>query len=290
MRQTLCAPGIRYESIPEVRAYLKDYIHDVEVELCDVEMDDLSAGYPTIGARNITACIGNSHCIKANVNTWQLARHIEPIIFPSHYHIKISIAGCPNDCAKAHFTDFGLIGMAKTVYKRERCIGCGACVDACVHHSTRVLTLTADHVIEKDECCCIGCGECVLACPASAWVRQPTKFYRMVIGGRTGKQTPRMGQTFLSWITEEVVLAVIGNWQKFSAWALDYKPEYLHGGHLIDRAGYERFKEKILEGIELNPEALVAERLQWHETEYRGQINMKPLQEHHRAGAASHEE
>ena len=41
----------------------------------------------------------------------------------------------------------------------------------------------------------------------------------------------------------------------------DYKPEYLHGGHLIDRAGYHRFKEIILDGVELNPEALVAENI-----------------------------
>ena len=286
-RQTLNAPGIKYENIPEVRAYLEDYIREVEVELCNAEMDDLTCGYPTIGARNITACIGNIHCIKANINTVDMARKLEPIIFPGHYHIKISVAGCPNDCSKAHFTDFGIIGMAKIDYHRDRCIGCGACVDHCHHHSTRVLSLTADGTVSKDECCCIGCGECVSACPASAWTRKPEKFYRVIIGGRTGRQTPRMGQTFLSWITEDVVLAVIGNWKKFSAWALDYKPEYLHGGHLIDRAGYERFKEKILEGVQLNPEALVAESLHWTETEYRGQIHMKPLTEHHHAGSVS---
>ena len=37
---------------------------------------------------------------------------------------------------------------------------------------------------------------------------------------------------------------------------MDYKPEYLHGGHLIDRAGYKKFKEIILDGVELNPECL----------------------------------
>lgn len=286
-RQTLNAPGVKYENIPAVRAYLSDYIHDIEVELCGAEMEEDGGGYPTIGARNITACIGNSHCIKANINTWDLARKLEPLIFPSHYHIKIAVTGCPNDCAKAHITDFGILGMAKMEYIRERCIGCGACVKACDHHSTRVLKFNENHLVEKDDCCCIGCGECVLACPASAWVRKPTKFYRVILGGRTGRQTPRLGKTFLSFVTEDVVLAVIGNWQKFSAWALDYKPEYLHGGHLIDRTGYERFKEKILEGVELNPEALVAEHIHWSETEYRGQIHMKPLATHHTAGPSA---
>lgn len=165
-------------------------------------------------------------------------------------------------------------------YHPERCIGCGACVKACEHHATRVLSLNNKGLIDKDICCCVGCGECVLACPASAWTRKPEKFYRIVIGGRSGKQTPRMGKTFINFATEEVVLGIFGNWQKFSAWALDYKPEYLHGGHLIDRAGYHKFKEIILDGVALNPEALVAENIFWAETEYRSNFNVKPIKKH----------
>lgn len=89
---------------------------------------------------------------------------------------------------------------------------------------------------------------------------------------------------FLNWATEEVVLGVLKNWQKFSAWVMDYKPEYLHGGHLIDRAGYKKFKEIILDGVELNPECLVAEDIFWHETEYRSNFNVKPIAMHQTAG------
>lgn len=127
-------------------------------------------------------------------------------------------------------------------------------------------------------------GECVRACPTSAWTRQETKFYRVILGGRTGRQTPRTGKMFLNWATEDVILGVLKNWQKFSAWVMDYKPEYLHGGHLIDRAGYKKFKEIILDGVELNPECLVAEDMFWHETEYRSNFNVKPLSMHHTAG------
>ena len=249
-------------------------------------METCGKGYPTIGARNIMACIGNSHCIKANVNTHELAKKIEKEVFPSHYHIKTTVAGCPNDCAKAHFNDFGVIGIAKMEYDRDRCIGCGACVEACSHHATRVLSLV-NGKIEKDTCCCVGCGECVLACPTSAWTRNEKKFYRIMIGGRTGKQYPRMGKMFANWVTEDVVLAIFRNWPKFSAWALDYKPVYLHGGHLIDRAGYIKFKELILEGVELNPEAQIAERIYWQEDEKRANINVKPIAKHNSAGPGS---
>jgi anaerobic sulfite reductase subunit C len=276
MRQTFSIPGIKYEHIDAVNAYLHEYIQEVEVATCDVGMSVNGQGYPTIGARNIMACIGNSHCIKANVDTTSLARKLEKLVFPSHYHIKLAIAGCPNDCAKAHFNDFGIIGTAKMEYDYDRCIACEKCVEACASHATRVLSLEKGKIV-KDTCCCVGCGECATVCPTGAWTRNPTKFYRVVIGGRSGKQYPRIGKIFLNWVTEEVILAVIGNWQKFSAEVLEHKPRYLHGGHLIDMAGYKKFKEMILNGVKLNPEAEVAENLYWTETEYRANIHVKPV-------------
>lgn len=39
------------------------------------------------------------------------------------------------------------------------------------------------------------------------------------------------------------------------------KPVYLHMGHLIDKGGYLRFKERVLRDVQLNPEAMVAERI-----------------------------
>lgn len=283
MRQTLNAPGIKFDAIPSVNKYLDRYIKEVEAHQCSVDIEENGQGYPTIGARNIMACIGNSHCVKANINTHELAKKMEKKIFPSHYHIKMAISGCPNDCGKGHFNDFGIIGVTKPTYIKERCIGCGRCVKVCEHSATRVLKLV-NHRIEKDSCCCVGCGECVEACPSSAWVRPEQKLYRVILGGRTGKQYPRMGKMFLNWVTEDVVLGVIGNWQKFSSNVLHHKPQYLHGGHLIDRAGYQKFKEMILDGVKLNPEAMVAQRILWSETEYRANINVRPISDHQSPG------
>ena len=86
-RQTFDIPGVKYENIEEVNKYIKSYIHDVDVEMCGVDMDVTDYGYPTIGARNIMSCIGNAHCIKGNANTYELARKIERLIFPSHYRM-----------------------------------------------------------------------------------------------------------------------------------------------------------------------------------------------------------
>ena len=246
-------------------------------------MESTDAGYPTIGARNVMACIGNAHCIKGNINTYRLARKIERLVFPSHYHIKVAVAGCPNDCVKANFNDFGVMGVHKQVYDIDRCIGCGSCVEACEHHATGVLSLNANGKIDKDACCCVGCGECSLICPTGAWSRGK-QLYRVTLGGRTGKQNPRAGKLFLNWVTEDVVLGMFGNWQKFSAWALDYKPEYLHGGHLIDRVGYKAFVKHIFEGVEFNPEAKMADDIYWAENEQRGNMHVMPLSQHKFAG------
>ena len=109
-RQTLNVPGIKYENIEACNKKIQEYIKDVDVEMCGVDMEtiahqpaeyDPQSGYPTIGARNIMSCIGNAHCIKGNANTYELARKIEKLIFPSHYHIKVAVAGCPNDCVRS---------------------------------------------------------------------------------------------------------------------------------------------------------------------------------------------
>ena len=46
------------------------------------------------------------------------------------------------------------------------------------------------------------------------------------------------------------------------------------------RAGYQKFKEIILDGVKLNSEAQVAQRILWAETEYRANINVKPISQH----------
>ncbi|MFM5214205.1 sulfite reductase subunit C [Aeromonas hydrophila] len=276
-RQKLAMPGIKYQDMDKVNAALEPFIKEIEVETCGIEVDDTRAGYQTIGGRNIVACQGNTICQKGNIDCTGLAQRMEKHLYPNPYHLKMVIAGCPNDCAKANMADFGILGIAKIHFNAERCIGCGACVKACSHHAVDCLKIKHGKAV-KEESKCIGCGECVLACPTLASQRDPKQLYMVKLGGRTSKKTPRTGKLFLNWVTEEVLHAVIKNLFEFEAEMLDGKPIYLHMGHLIDRAGYHKFKERVLRGVTLNPEAMVADRIFWAEDQYVANMHVKAVQ------------
>ena len=81
-RQTLNAPGIKAEDIPAVNEYIQPYLEAIECDECGVDMKT-AGGYPYIAPRNIMACIGGVHCIKANVNTQHMAQELEKIIYPN---------------------------------------------------------------------------------------------------------------------------------------------------------------------------------------------------------------
>ncbi|MFM2481398.1 sulfite reductase subunit C [Celerinatantimonas sp. YJH-8] len=274
-RQKLAMPGIHYEDMDKVNAELEPFLREIEMDLCDVEVADPKAGYQAIGGRNIVACQGNRICQKGNTDTTGMARRLEKLIYPSPYHLKVVLAGCPNDCAKASMTDIGIIGVAKIQFNADRCIGCGACVQSCRHHAVGCLDLKNGKAV-KESGSCIGCGECVLACPTLAWQRKPQQLYQVRLGGRTSKKTPRVGKIFLNWVTEEVITQIIPNIFAFEKEMLGGKPIYLHMGHLIDTGGYLRFKERVLQDVTLNPEAFVAQRMYWAEDEYVANTHVKP--------------
>lgn len=261
IRQGFEIPNIPFARMAEVNAALTDLIASFEIKN-GVVIENIGAGYPAAGMRNISACIGNRVCPFGNIDTTAVAQRLEAVVYPNDFHMKIAITGCPNDCIKAHMQDFGIIAICEPEYDFDQCIGCEACVKACERKVTGALQMVNGKVI-RDERRCIGCGECVLACPTSAWTRRPGKLFRLVIMGRTGKKNPRLAMPFLNRVTEEVITAVIRN-------TLEYVDRYIlrcipkeHIGYIVDRTGYAVFKNEVLEGVVLNPEAVVAKTIQW---------------------------
>ncbi|MCX7920898.1 MAG: sulfite reductase subunit C [Clostridia bacterium] len=259
IRQGFEIPGIPFEKMDEVNQKIAQMIKEVEIDN-GVDIDNAKKGYPASGTRNISACIGNEVCPFANYNTAKLAQRIEREVFPNDYHVKIAVTGCPNDCIKAHMQDFGIIGMADTQYERDRCVSCEACVKNCSLRVTGALIMHNGKV-RKDERRCVGCGECVLTCPTAAWSRNPEKFYKLVIMGRTGKKNPRLAQPFLEWVDEETIIKVIKNTYEYIDKYIDRSLPKEHVGYIVDRTGYQVFKEYALKGVVLGPKARVAEHI-----------------------------
>lgn len=260
-RQGFEIPNIPFEKMADVNAALRPLIEELELEH-GVKIDNPAAGYPAAGMRNISACIGNRTCPFANTDTTGLAQRIEAVVYPHDFHTKIAITGCPNDCIKAHMQDFGIIAICIPEYDYDQCIGCEACVKACQRKVTGALEMNGSKVV-RDERRCIGCGECVLACPTSAWTRKPGKYYRLLVMGRTGKKNPRLAMPFLDRVNEEVVTKVIANTMAYvDRYILRCLPKE-HIGYIVDRTGFNVFRDEVLQGVVLNPEARMAKTIQW---------------------------
>lgn len=261
-RQGFEIPGIDFAAIPEVNRALAPLLADLEAAI-GVEFTNLEDGYPGAGTRNVSACIGNRVCPFANYDTTALAQRIEQAVFPNDLHVKIALTGCPNDCAKAHLQDFGIIGQAQVEIDPERCVGCEACIKNCRRRVTGALSLVKGRAV-RDERRCIGCGECVLRCPTNAWTRNPTPRFRLVVLGRTGKRNPRLAANFLEWVTEEVIVQVLRNVYAFIGEHIDRTQDKEHLGYIVDRVGYPAFRDAVLAGVTLPPGARLARALEFH--------------------------
>ena len=262
-RQGFEIPEIDFANIPEINQLLAPYIREAEIEN-GVQIQEPEAGYPSAGTRNVSACIGNRVCPYGNYDTTALAEKIERMIFPNDYHVKIGVTGCPNDCLKVHMQDIGIIGQVDRRYDEYRCISCNACVKNCTRRITGALSMV-NYKIKLDKKRCLGCGECIMKCPTGAWHRNPEKFFRVVIMGRTGKKNPRLAAPFLEWVTEDNILKIISNLYTYiDAYIDKSNPDGKeHVGYIVDRTGYPVFREHVLRGVVLPPEAKIAERLEF---------------------------
>ncbi len=264
-RQGFEIEGIRIEDMDKINEKLQPII-----ETLGINQTKAGTGYESSGTRNISACIGNNVCPFANYNTSQFAKKIEVNVFPNDLHFKIALTGCSNDCAKARMHDFGIIGMTLPQYDSSRCVNCQACVKGCNSLSVGALSVE-NYKIVRDANKCIGCGVCVTKCPTRAFTRSQKKYYKLTIMGRTGKKNPRLGQDWLIWADEDNIIKIICNTYKFVEEFIspDAPARKEHIGYIIDRVGFEKFKEYALEGVEFDKETIVKNNVYWNGIDFR---------------------
>lgn len=268
-RQGIEIPGIKFEDMDAVNKEIQLVIDSLHI---NQEIPD--TGYASSGTRNVEACPGARLCPFGCYDTTAFAQKMENTIFPNDRHVKIAFTGCSNDCAKVRLADFGIIGMTEPQYDSDRCVSCGQCVDYCQRRSVGALSMVNNKIV-RDTAKCVGCGVCVHYCPTRAWTRSKERYFRLVLLGRTGKKNPRLAEDFIKWCDEESILKMVKN-------AYAYIEEYIdpnavehkeHIGYIVDRTGFEKFKEYIMDGVELGPKAEVADTLYWggkHYNQYGG--------------------
>jgi anaerobic sulfite reductase subunit C len=274
-RQGFEIPDIDINMIPEINKIIAPLIKKLEISI-GVSIDDAEKGYPAAGTRNIAACVGNRVCPFANMDTTALALRIEKEIYPNNFHVKVVVTGCPNDCIKSRMHDFGIVSISEPLYEYSRCIGCEVCVKNCKKKVTGALYMH-NNKVKRDARRCIGCGECVLKCPTSAWTRNTTKFFDLSIMGRTGKKNPRLAERFIQWCSEDVVVKVIKNTYKYINEHIDRSLPKEHIGYIVDRTGFQVFKEFALDRVVLNPEAKLAKHINWSGFHYVSDVFLDSL-------------
>jgi len=229
------------------------------IEKLNINQDEKGKGYSAAGTRNVSACIGNKVCPKAQYNTTNFARRIEKAIFPNDLHFKVALTGCPNDCIKTCLPE----------YEMDRCVACGACVKKCKKVSVEALKMENNKIV-RDANKCIGCGECVINCPMSAWTRSPKKYYKLMIMGRTGKKNPRLAEDWLRWVDEDSIVKIIEN-------TYQYVKEYIskdapngkeHIGYIVDRTGFQEFRKWALKDVNLPKETVERQNIYWSGPKY----------------------
>lgn len=148
-------------------------------------------------------------------------------------------------------------------YDDRICIACEACLDNCHLRVSNALRIE-NYKIIRDEEYCMKCGECILKCPAGAFYCDK-KFYRIIVGGRTGKKNPRLANTFIKDTNEKVVLAVCKSLYSFIHRHIDCSLPKEHLGYIIDLVGFDKFAHEITESISMNSEAEVVKSEQKQE-------------------------
>jgi anaerobic sulfite reductase subunit C len=154
--------------------------------------------------RSVVACKGTV-CRHGCYDTQGLARAIEERYGGCDLprKLKISIAGCPNNCAKVQLNDIGIMGRRFPVFADE-CEGCGACEKVCREGAVRV----ADGRVTFSEEICIGCGDCIPVCPTGA-IGVASEGLRLFLGGRSGRVL-RVGTGADDLVAEEEAVTIVG--------------------------------------------------------------------------------
>ena len=218
-----------------------DKLEKVRKELAEVGLEIGACG-PRV--RTVTACQGEI-CSHGLIEAQSLGRKIDETFFGRSgipHKFKIGITGCPNACIKPVENDFGIMGVVRKIFIKEKCNYCRLCQEICPVGAIKV----EENELHYDPSKCIFCGDCIFACPSYAW-EQEKAGYKIFVGGKMGK-FPSLGREAFSFLEgEEKLLQLIEKTLEF------YTKEGKRGerfGETIGRVGLENYVKNMEEAIQ----------------------------------------
>jgi anaerobic sulfite reductase subunit C len=207
----------------------------------ELEAAGIAAGASGPTVRIITGCPGNATCKRGMIETKEIARRLDETYFRQEvpHKFKISVTGCPNNCAKATENDVGVMGGIEPRWQKSECYNCSACVYACPVGAISV----DDGEYMVDRAKCINCGTCSSSCPNAAWTAAK-RGYMLWLGGTMGK-FPRMATRIPGVIAlkeKETLFSLI---DRAIGYYRTHGRERERFGHMLDRVGVTESIAKI---------------------------------------------
>ncbi|AFA48345.1 4Fe-4S dicluster domain-containing protein [Acetobacterium woodii] len=230
-RLTIECQGIPFEKINEFKACLAQ--------------GGLETGGTGAKVRPVLSCKGTT-CQYGLIDTFALAKEIHDRFYSGMREItlphkfKIAVGGCPNNCVKPDLNDLGIIGQYQPELQQESCRNCKNCnvIKACPIGAIKM----KDGLIKIDENACLNCGRCIDQCPFDV-IKNGIKGYKLVVGGRWGKQGNKGKALDSLFRNKEDVLDMVEKIIYF------YKEQGQPGERFattIERLGFEIVQEKLL--------------------------------------------
>ncbi len=224
-RQGVEIPFVHYDNLEKVRKELAEA--GLEIGACGPRV------------RTVTACQGEI-CSHGLIEAQHLGKKIDETFFGRSgipHKFKIGITGCPNACIKPVENDFGIMGVVRKTFIKEKCNYCRLCQELCPVGAIKV----EENALHYDPAKCILCGDCIFACPSYAW-EQEKAGYRIFVGGKMGK-FPYLGREVFNFLEgEEKLLQLIEKTLEF------YNEEGERGerfGETIVRVGLDNYKKTV---------------------------------------------
>ncbi len=243
VRQSIEIPYVHYQHFDAVAAELKEANWSVA-----------SCG-PRI--RVPTACAGCTWNPNGLMDTQTMCLEVDRRYFGTatgHHKFKISLSGCPIDCARTREMDLGFQGIVEPRLDEELCNACELCVTSC---DEGALTMVNDLPV-RDTDKCNYCGDCIKVCPVDAMI-EGNKGWLARVGGKHGKH-PIYAYEIAQFVSDEGCFSLI---EKTLEWYQANGEGRERIGTTIGRLGLSRYFNEAIKPLRLDTIEKPEERIKF---------------------------